>query len=168
MKLPDSMNAPTLRQPTPLCRLTLPGAFDTTPSTMAEEKTFACSIITPEAKVFDGPASFVALPAHDGEMGVLRDRAPLVCKLSIGILRLTDANGKTHRWFVDNGFAQMHANHLNVLTRRALAPEAIDPAAEYDALEAARHEAATDEPSQQARQDNIARARTKLRLANAR
>ena len=40
-----------------------------------------CSVITPEAQVFDGAAESVVVPAHDGEIGILFNRAPLLAKL---------------------------------------------------------------------------------------
>jgi F-type H+-transporting ATPase subunit epsilon len=55
---------------------------------MASTDTFHCSVITPERKVLECDATFVAFPAYDGEMGVLPRRAPLVCKLGIGPLRI--------------------------------------------------------------------------------
>ena len=43
---------------------------------MAHQSTFHCSVVTPERAVLETEASFVAFPAHDGEVGVLPDRAP--------------------------------------------------------------------------------------------
>ena len=85
---------------------------------MAKVETFHCSVVTPERAVLECEARFVAFPAHDGEMGVLPNRAPLVCKLGIGPLRVegTDA---AHVLFIDGGFAQMLDNRLSILTKQA-------------------------------------------------
>ena len=64
---------------------------------MATSDTFQCSIITPERKVLECDATFVAFPAYDGEMGVLTRRAPLVCKLGIGPLRIETATTSRDR-----------------------------------------------------------------------
>jgi F-type H+-transporting ATPase subunit epsilon len=132
---------------------------------MADEGAFSCAIVTPEAPVFDGQVDFAALPAHDGEIGILRDRAPLLCKLGIGVLRVR--TGDTQRsWFVDGGFAQVIDNRLTVLTQQAKAPEAIDRAAVERDLAKAQSIAATDDRTRQARADAIARARTQIKLVS--
>lgn len=132
---------------------------------MADRKTFDCAIITPEAKVFDGPVQFVALPAHDGEIGILRDRAPLLCKLGIGVLRLQESAGGK-KWFVDGGFAQVIENRLTVLTQRAVAPEAVIRAAAEQALDEAQRIEIHDDATRQAHNDAIARARAQLKLVS--
>jgi len=82
---------------------------------MAKNDTFHCSVITPERAVLETDATFVALPAHDGELGVLRNRAPMLYKLGTGELRVETPEGK-HLLFVDGGFAQMVDNRLALLT----------------------------------------------------
>lgn len=91
---------------------------------MADETKIELVVITPERQVLSETADAVVVPAHDGEVGVLRDRAPLVCELGIGQLRYTQA-GRTHRLFIDGGFAQVLDNHVTVLTARALPAEAV-------------------------------------------
>ena len=134
---------------------------------MADHGTFRCAIVTPEAAVFDGAADFVALPAHDGEIGILRGRAPLLCKLGIGVLRLHVGDTK-RSWFVDGGFAQVLDDRVTVLTRQARPPEAIDRAAAERDLAAAQEIKVADERTRQARADAIARARAQIRVGSAR
>lgn len=85
---------------------------------MADGKTLHCSVLTPDGAVLDTDATFVAIPAHDGEIGFLMNRAPLLCKLGVGELRV-DAGTTGHRFFIDGGFAQMLDNSLTVLTSSA-------------------------------------------------
>jgi F-type H+-transporting ATPase subunit epsilon len=70
----------------------------------------------------------VAFPAHDGEVGILRDRAPLLFRMGIGELRVESPEGN-HVLFVAGGFAQMVDNRLTLLTEQAKRLEEIDPAA---------------------------------------
>lgn len=86
---------------------------------MANPQMMNLVVITPERQVLAESAEAVVIPAHDGEIGVLWDRAPLVCELGIGQLRYTKA-GRTVRLFIDGGFAQVLNNHVTVLTGRAL------------------------------------------------
>jgi F-type H+-transporting ATPase subunit epsilon len=132
---------------------------------MADGKTFDCAIITPEAKVFEGKVQFAALPAHDGEIGVLYDRAPLLCKLGIGVLRIREHAGP-RKWFVDGGFAQVIENRLTVLTQKAMAPEAIDRGAAQQALDEAQRIEIRDDKTRQAHNDAVARARAQIKLVS--
>jgi F-type H+-transporting ATPase subunit epsilon len=142
---------------------------------MATSGTFQCSVITPERKVLECDATFVAFPAHDGEMGMLTGRAPLICKLGIGALRIegTDANrdgeesagAGTHILFVDGGFAQVFENRLTLLTEQARNPQELDAGALEQALVEARAMKITDEASFTARDKAIKRAQVQLELA---
>lgn len=82
------------------------------------EKTFHCSVVTPERAVLETEASFVAFPAHDGEIGILQNRAPLLCQLGKGTLRV-ELGKESHRFQIEGGFAQMVDNKLTILTNDA-------------------------------------------------
>src|SRR5688572_15912486 len=99
---------------------------------------FQCTVVTPEQQVFDQTVTQAILPAHDGQIGILTDRAPVLMKLGLGTLRLDVQGGKSQEFFVDGGIAQMLDNRLTVLTQEAT------PAAEID-VEAARAEYAEAE-----------------------
>lgn len=128
------------------------------------ESTFDCSVITPERIVLQCKAKFVAFPAHDGELGVLRNRAPLVCKMGIGVLRV-EADNASHQYFVDGGFAQVVDNKLSILTAQARAPKDVDSAAANKAMVEARAMDITDDASFEARQNAVKRAQVQLKLA---
>lgn len=125
---------------------------------------FHCSVVTPEKAVLECDATFVAFPAHDGEMGILVNRAPLVCKLGIGELRAETSDAK-HVLFIDGGFAQIVENRLTILAEQAKTIDEIDPAAARQALTEARAIPITDDDSCTARSNAIRRARMQLKLA---
>lgn len=129
----------------------------------AQDKSFHCLLITPEAVLADCQASFVVLPAHDGQIGIAHNRAPLICRLGIGPLRIDAADGGGS-YFVDGGFARMRANELVILVPRALRADQIDRAAAEQALQEAQAMPITDQASLQARAAALARARTQLAL----
>ena len=133
---------------------------------MAKTDRFHLSVITPERSVLDCEAIFVAFPAHDGEVGIMYDRAPLVCKLGIGPLRVDATSGK-HLLYVDGGFAQMVDNKLTLLTERAKKVEEIDPKAAEKDLAEARASKITDQAGFEARQKAIRRAKVQLKLRAA-
>ncbi len=128
---------------------------------------FQTSVITPEATVFEGPAEFVALPAIDGEVGILHNRAPLLAKLGAGRLRIESGTSK-QEWFIAGGFAQIIDNRLVILTQEALARDRIDPEKARGLLAQARSIKATDEIAAQRKATLEASARAQLRLATTR
>jgi F-type H+-transporting ATPase subunit epsilon len=128
------------------------------------DKTFNCTVLTPETAVLKTAASFAAIPAHDGEIGILRDRAPLLCRLGIGIVRLETEAGP-RRLFVDAGFAEVRDNQLTILTEQALTPEQINVEEEKAAHTAAEERHATTPEEQEARQRELARTNAKIKLA---
>jgi F-type H+-transporting ATPase subunit epsilon len=131
---------------------------------MAKNDTFHCSVITPERAVLETEATFVAFPAHDGEVGILPGRAPLLFKMGIGELRVESPEGN-HNYFVDGGFAQMVENRLTLLTEQAKTIQEIDRAAAERALAEARDMPMVSETEFAARQRAVRRAETQLHLA---
>ncbi len=95
---------------------------------MARNDTFHCSVITPERAMLEAEATFVAFPAHDGEVGILAHRAPLLFKMGAGELRVESPQGN-QVLFVDGGFAQMVENRLTLLTEVAKRIDEIKPEA---------------------------------------
>jgi F-type H+-transporting ATPase subunit epsilon len=126
--------------------------------------TFHVSVITPERAVLEADATFAAFPAHDGEVGILHNRAPLLYRLGSGLLRVEAADGK-HALFVDGGFAQMVDNRLTILTERTKEVGALNRAEAEKELAAAEAMKGTDDLSFRARQRALASARAQIRLA---
>ena len=122
---------------------------------------FQCSVVTPERAVLETEARSVVFPAHDGDMGILTNRAPLLCQLGIGPLRVETAEG-SHVFVIDGGFAQMVDNKLTILTEQA---QEIDREASRKALEEAMARQASSGSEHDARQKDIQRARAQLKLA---
>lgn len=124
---------------------------------------FDCSVVTPERVVVECEARFAAVPAHDGEVGILRQRAPLLTRLDVGLLRIETIDGEKRELFIDGGFAEMVGNRLTILTEAAI------PAAELDRREAerllteAREMEAVAEADFEARQRQLRKARAQLR-----
>lgn len=91
---------------------------------MAKLKTLNFVVVTPEKQVVKGTADSIVIPMHDGELGILPDRAPLMCELGIGQMRYRKA-GAIRRLYIDGGFAQVHDNRVTVLTGQAVPTEQI-------------------------------------------
>lgn len=89
-------------------------------------------VITPERQALEETTNSMVIPAHDGEIGILPDRAPLMCELGVGQLRY-QKDGRTRRMFIESGFAQVNRNQVTVLTNHAVAAEDVTPALLADA-----------------------------------
>jgi len=126
------------------------------------DRLFHCSVVTPERSVIDCEARFAAIPAHDGEIGILRGRAPLLCKLDAGKLRIETPDEK-HELLIDGGFAEMVEDRLTILTREAVRPDEVEREDAEASLAAAREMKALDDASFEARQRALKRARLHLR-----
>jgi F-type H+-transporting ATPase subunit epsilon len=131
---------------------------------MARTDTFHCSVITPERAVLEAEATQVVFPAHDGEVGILRGRAPLLYKMGSGLLRLEGPEGD-RSLFVDGGFAQMVDNRLTILTEQAKEVSELDRAAAERALAEARQMPMGTDSQFAARQRAVESARAQIKLA---
>jgi F-type H+-transporting ATPase subunit epsilon len=80
---------------------------------------FACVVVTPEQQVLSESLTQAIIPASDGLLGILTDRAPVLAKLAKGPLRLDLASGQTRLFRIDGGVAQMKDNKLTILTQTA-------------------------------------------------
>ncbi len=126
---------------------------------------FHVVIVTPEQQMLDETVTQAILPAHDGQIGILTDRAPLLVKLGQGALELDLQGGQKRRMYVEGGIAQMKDNNLTVLTQVAMPVEEISADAARAELAEATAQRITDEKSFEDRQRRLQRARSMQELA---
>jgi F-type H+-transporting ATPase subunit epsilon len=127
---------------------------------------FQCVVVTPEQQVLSDSAQSAVITAHDGELGILTNRAPLLVKLGVGPMRVTTAKGQAPRVFlVEGGIAQMQDNRLTVLTTRAISAEQINAEAAQTELTEALARPAGDARAAEERLNAIRRAQAKIRIA---
>lgn len=126
---------------------------------------FQCTVVTPEAQVVNETITQAIVPGHDGQVGILTNRAPLLVRLGRGPMRLDLPGGNKKVFYVEGGVAQVKDNILTVLTEEATL--AADISAEASRAELAEAEARkiTDPASFEARQKQLARARARIEMA---
>jgi F-type H+-transporting ATPase subunit epsilon len=90
------------------------------------DNTFMLEIVTPEKILFKDEVEFMVAPAVDGEIGVMRNHAPLVAALKIGVLRYRDSKGSEKRVAVSGGFMEIIDNTGRILAETAELGEHID------------------------------------------
>jgi F-type H+-transporting ATPase subunit epsilon len=127
---------------------------------------FQCTVVTPEQQVLDEQVTHAVVPAHDGQVGILTDRAPLLVKLGVGELRLDVAGGQRRSFLIDGGVAQMKDNRLTILTDEAIPAAEVDPDEARAAVAEASAQRVTDAESFQQRQHRLARARAMQQMAS--
>ncbi|HXY60576.1 MAG TPA: F0F1 ATP synthase subunit epsilon [Chthoniobacterales bacterium] len=107
---------------------------------MAE--TLKLEIVTPEEKIYSEDVEMVTLPGAEGELGVYPNHVPVMTTLKPGELRIVKDN-RTTSLAVGEGFVEIKADSISVLTDMALQSEKIDLAAAEAAV--ARAQAAMKE-----------------------
>lgn len=94
------------------------------------------TVVTPEAKVFEGAVFSVTLPGIEGEFGVLPQHVPLLTQLVPGEMRYVNAEGG-HSFALGDGFVEVTGTEVNVLTDLAVGEKEIDEKATEEAMERA-------------------------------
>ena len=103
---------------------------------MAQKK-LRLQIITPQKPVLDKQVDFVALPAFNGEMGVLPGHTQYVAKLNFGVLRYK-AEGQENTFAVMGGLAEIEHNNVYVFAEDAALEDEIDVEEEKQKLAKAK------------------------------
>ncbi|MGH7134252.1 MAG: ATP synthase F1 subunit epsilon [Pirellulales bacterium] len=121
-------------------------------------------VVTPEATVLEESAEFVALPLFDGEIGIAPLHSPMIGRLGYGEMRVTHG-GRVSRYYLDGGFVQVVDDVVSVLTGRALAASALDPAIAAEQLNEARRRPSNTPELMALRDRAELQARAQLRVA---
>jgi len=96
------------------------------------DSSFQCIVIAPTGKLLDCQSPSVVFPAHDGQVGVMRNHMPFFCKLGLGIMEVKPlpAGAQVPRstfMLVDGGFAVVCENLLKVVSYDVIAPAEVKP-----------------------------------------
>jgi F-type H+-transporting ATPase subunit epsilon len=94
-------------------------------------------IVTPEKRIFSDEVDTAVLPGIEGELGILPQHAPLVTVLKPGELSYT-TGGKTSYLAVGEGFVEVTAGSVAVMTDMAVNEAEIDEKSVEDALQRAK------------------------------
>jgi F-type H+-transporting ATPase subunit epsilon len=94
-------------------------------------------IVTPEKQAYSGYADIVVIPGEEGDMGVMYGHVPLLTTIKPGHLQVT-SDGKVDYLAVGEGYAEITAEKVVVLTDVALTEEQIDEVSVEQAIERAQ------------------------------
>ncbi|MAH75819.1 MAG: ATP synthase F1 subunit epsilon [Opitutia bacterium TMED102] len=98
--------------------------------------TLKLEIVTPSAIVYSEDVSMVALPGRQGDMGIYPNHVPLMTKVAAGEVEVT-RGGQKELLAVGEGFAEVTADRVSILTDMAAQEAEIDEAKAEEALKAA-------------------------------
>src|SRR5438045_6079046 len=99
--------------------------------------TLKLEIVTPETKIYSEDVDMVTLPGSEGELGVYPRHVPVMTTLKPGELRIRK-DGRETSMAIGEGFVEVKADSVSVLTDMALDSEKIDVAAAEAAVERAK------------------------------
>lgn len=92
---------------------------------MADEN-LQVELVAPDRLVWSGEAAFVLARTADGEIGILRDHAPVLSVLDPGAVVIRDEAGNTQVAAVDGGFLSVANNRVSILSEHAEMADDVD------------------------------------------
>ncbi len=96
--------------------------------------TFNLCIVSPQGKVFEGPAESVVAPGSEGELGVLAHHAPMIAFLKVGMTTVA-ASGEKKIFVTGQGVIEVELNEVNLLVDHAEKVDSAEKAHELIAAE---------------------------------
>ena len=89
--------------------------------------TLKLEIVTPEAKIYSEEVEMVTLPGVEGEMGIYPMHVPLMTQIVAGELAVRK-DGRDYFLAVGEGFVEITADKVAIMTDMAIRAEQIDEA----------------------------------------
>ena len=124
--------------------------------------TLHVDVVSAEALIYSGEATFVALPGEVGELGIYPRHTPLITRIRPGSVRVHKPGGGEEFVFVAGGILEVMPDHVTVLSDTAIRGEDLD---EQRANEA---RARAEEAVKSAKSDvDLARAQSELAVLAA-
>ena len=93
---------------------------------------FRVVLLTPKAKLLEARVGSVMVPAHDGQMGILRNHCPTLAELGFGIMQVCEMTDRPDAYYIiEGGFVRISENHVTILaydvtTFEGKSPEAVE------------------------------------------
>jgi F-type H+-transporting ATPase subunit epsilon len=109
--------------------------------------TLKLEIVTPEAKTYSEDVEMVTLPGFEGEMGIYPMHVPLMTQIVAGELSVRK-DGREYFLAIGEGFVEITADKVAIMTDMAVRAEQIDEAKAEEARKRAEsrlQEKLTDE-----------------------
>nr|WMI48886.1 ATP synthase CF1 epsilon subunit [Hemerocallis hybrid cultivar] len=124
-------------------------------------------VLTPNRIIWDSEVKEIILSTNSGQIGVLKNHAPIATAVDIGLLRIR-LNDQWLTVALMGGFARISNNEITILGNDAEMSTDIDPQEAQQALEIAEANLSKAQGKRQAIEANLAlrRARTRVEAVN--
>ena len=129
--------------------------------------TIQVDIVSAEGEIHSGDAKMVYAPARMGEVGIAPRHAPLLSALKAGDVRVEDADGNEHFFYVTGGMLEVQPHLVTILADTALRGDQLDEAAALAAQQEAEEalKGISDETDLKRAQEELAEARARYLAA---
>jgi F-type H+-transporting ATPase subunit epsilon len=117
-------------------------------------------LVAADRTVWSGQATMVIARTTEGDVGVLRNHAPLLSLLVDGVVQISAVDGDDLVAAVDGGFLSVANNRVSILSEHAVLGHEIDLEAARSELEAAEADTESEDSGARAR-----RAESRIRAA---
>jgi F-type H+-transporting ATPase subunit epsilon len=97
--------------------------------------TMHVDVVSAEELIYSGVAEFIAVPAENGEVGILPRHTPMLTKIRPGAVRIKLAGGNDDEvvLFVSGGLLEVQSHAVTILADTAIRGTDIDEAKALDA-----------------------------------
>jgi F-type H+-transporting ATPase subunit epsilon len=130
------------------------------------DKSFNLDIVTPTRTVYSGEVQSFSAPGVEGGFQVLHSHAPLLSAISVGRVKLTDAEGKEFSYATSGGFVEVNNNKVILLAETAERSDEIDvKRAEEAKLRAAERLQRVEEIDEERARAALLRAINRIKIA---
>jgi F-type H+-transporting ATPase subunit epsilon len=107
---------------------------------MVMAESFNFELVSPERLLVSEKVTEVVIPATEGEMTVMANHAPTMTTIKPGVVAVKTAAGKTERYAVFGGFADILPSGCTLLAESAVHVDELDSTVLENRIEAARAE----------------------------
>jgi F-type H+-transporting ATPase subunit epsilon len=107
---------------------------------MVMAESFNFELVSPERLLVSEKVTEVVIPATEGEMTVMANHAPTMTTVKPGVVAVKTAAGRTERYAVFGGFADILPSGCTLLAESAVHVDELDSTVLENRIEAARAE----------------------------
>ncbi|WOS62545.1 F0F1 ATP synthase subunit epsilon [Sinorhizobium fredii] len=101
---------------------------------------FNFELVSPERLLLSASATEVVIPATEGEMTIMANHAPTMTTIKPGVVTVKTADGKTERFAVFGGFADILPTGCTLLAESAVHVDELDRTVLENRIDEARAE----------------------------
>jgi len=117
-------------------------------------------LVAADRTVWSGQASMVIARTTEGDVGVMRNHAPMLSLLVPGVVEIRAVEGEDQVAAVDGGFLSVANNRVSILSEHTVLSHEIDVERARSELEAAQGDTESEDA-----EDRVKRAEARVRAA---